>query len=71
MDVPRPVLMLVVPRGWGLVSEALKKLRRCLGKDYGASLHLFSAFYQVELDGVGGCRLRILEQRGEVDRISG
>ncbi|GHF31155.1 hypothetical protein HNQ07_000623 [Deinococcus metalli] len=40
MDVPRPVLMLVVPPDWDPVPDALADLRRCLSDDYGAVLML-------------------------------
>ncbi len=40
MDVPQPVLLLVVPADWSSVPEGVTELRRCLGEDYGGRLTL-------------------------------
>ncbi|QLG12746.1 hypothetical protein HLB42_17640 (plasmid) [Deinococcus sp. D7000] len=32
MDVPQPVLLLVVPASWEAVPEGITELRRCLGE---------------------------------------
>ncbi|MFC6667838.1 hypothetical protein ACFP9V_22390 [Deinococcus radiopugnans] len=42
MDVPQPVLLLVVPAEWEAVPEGVTELRRCLGEDYGGVLTLRS-----------------------------
>ena len=40
MDVPQPVLLLVVPAGWETVPQGVTELRRCLGEDYSGVLTL-------------------------------
>ena len=40
MDVPQPVLLLMVPADWEAIPEAVTEIRRCLGEDYGGRLHL-------------------------------
>ena len=38
MDVPQPVLLVVVPADWDAIPEGLSELRRCLGEEYGGRL---------------------------------
>ena len=40
MNVPQPVLLLVVPADWDAIAEAVTEIRRCLGEDYGGRLLL-------------------------------
>ena len=40
MDVPQPVLLLVVPADWDAIPGGVTKIRRCLGEDYGGRLLL-------------------------------
>ncbi|GGO28685.1 hypothetical protein [Deinococcus humi] len=40
MDVPQPVLLVVLPAGWETRPEGVAELRRCLGENHGGRLTL-------------------------------